>query len=203
MTALTTTGLNAVFSTCQNLKTLTLPGGVAATISALFNLIQGSGIQTLTLPSTQMTSCATIVTAFQNCPNLKTINNMDKIGNNTPVGTLVNGLSAFNGSPSLSSINLACRLTALNATTGTSATSLLTSIRLTNTGTGQWTGGSPQINISYSGLSTAALNILFADIAAQGTVTSKTIAITGTVGAAGLTAADRLVLTSRGWTITG
>jgi hypothetical protein len=47
------------------------------------------------------------------------------------------------------------------------------------------------------------LNTLFADIAAQGSVVSKTINITGAVGAAGLSAADRLVLTSRGWTITG
>jgi hypothetical protein len=44
---------------------------------------------------------------------------------------------------------------------------------------------------------------LFNDIAAQGVVTSKTINITGSTGAAGLTAADRLILTSKGWTITG
>ena len=47
------------------------------------------------------------------------------------------------------------------------------------------------------------MTILFADIAAQGTVTGKTINVTGATGAANLTAADKLVLTSKGWTITG
>jgi hypothetical protein len=40
-------------------------------------------------------------------------------------------------------------------------------------------------------------------MAAQGNVVTKTINITGATGAAGLTAADRLIVTSRGWTITG
>ena len=34
-------------------------------------------------------------------------------------------------------------------------------------------------------------------------VTSKTINITGATGAAGLSAANRLVVTNKGWTITG
>jgi hypothetical protein len=79
----------------------------------------------------------------------------------------------------------------------------LSSLRLLNASAGQWTGASPQINVSFCNLSTAALNTLFADIAAQGNVVSKTINITSCTGAAGLTAADRLVLTSKGWTITG
>jgi hypothetical protein len=79
----------------------------------------------------------------------------------------------------------------------------LNSLRFLNASTGQWTGTSPHINISFCDLSTAALNTLFADIAAQGTVTAKTINITSCTGAAGLTAGDRLVLTSIGWTITG
>jgi hypothetical protein len=77
------------------------------------------------------------------------------------------------------------------------------SVRLLNTSTGQWAGTSPQINVSYTNLSTAALVQLFNDMAAQGTVTSKTINITGATGAAGLTAGDRLIITSKGWTITG
>jgi hypothetical protein len=40
-------------------------------------------------------------------------------------------------------------------------------------------------------------------MAAQGTTASKTINITGATGAAGLTAGDRLIITSKGWTITG
>jgi len=80
---------------------------------------------------------------------------------------------------------------------------LLNSLRLTNASAGQWTGTSPQINVSFTSLSTAALVTLFNDIAAQGIVVSKTINITSATGAAGLTAADRLILTSKGWTIIG
>jgi hypothetical protein len=52
-------------------------------------------------------------------------------------------------------------------------------------------------------MSTANLVQLFNDMAAQGTVVSKTINITGAVGAAGLTPANRAIITSLGWTITG
>jgi hypothetical protein len=52
-------------------------------------------------------------------------------------------------------------------------------------------------------MSTAQLVQLFNDMAAQGNVVSKTINITSATGAAGLTAADRLIVTSKGWTITG
>jgi hypothetical protein len=74
---------------------------------------------------------------------------------------------------------------------------------LLNASAGQWTGISPQINVSNTNMSTANLVQLFTDMAAQGNVTSKTINITTATGTAGLTAADRLIITSKGWTITG
>jgi hypothetical protein len=52
-------------------------------------------------------------------------------------------------------------------------------------------------------MSTAQLVQLFNDMAAQGAVVSKTINITSATGAAGLTAANRLIITALGWTITG
>ena len=44
---------------------------------------------------------------------------------------------------------------------------------------------------------------LFNDMAAQGSVVSKTINITGATGTAGLTAPNRQIITNIGWTITG
>ena len=52
-------------------------------------------------------------------------------------------------------------------------------------------------------MSTAQIVQLFNDMAAQGNVVTKTINITSATGAAALTAADRLIVTSKGWTITG
>ena len=77
------------------------------------------------------------------------------------------------------------------------------SVRLLNASAGQWTGSSPQINVSNTNMSTAQIVQLFNDMAAQGNVVSKTINITTATGAAALTAADRLIVTSIGWTITG
>ena len=142
---------------------------------------------------------------FNNCSSLTTITNLDKYGSPLAAGTLINatGFNTLGGSLS-GSLSFTPRLTKLELQ-GNSATYLvpLSGLRLTNTGSGQWTGTSPQINISNTSLSTAALNTLFADMAAQGAVTAKTINISNCTGAAGLTAGDRLVITSIGWTITG
>jgi hypothetical protein len=52
-------------------------------------------------------------------------------------------------------------------------------------------------------MSTVNLIQLFNDIAAQGTVVSKQIDITGSTGAAGLTTTNRQIITTKGWIITG
>lgn len=63
-----------------------------------------------------------------------------------------------------------------------------------------FTGTSPQINISYTGLDRAALVRLFNSLP---TVTDSQVCnITGTTGAADLTAADLAIATGKGWTVT-
>jgi hypothetical protein len=52
-------------------------------------------------------------------------------------------------------------------------------------------------------MSTAQIVQLFNDMAAQPAVSGKTINITSATGAAGLTLANRQIIISRGWTITG
>ena len=52
-------------------------------------------------------------------------------------------------------------------------------------------------------MSQANLVQLFNDMAAQGSVTAKTINITQATGAAALTAGERAIITSIGWTIIG
>jgi hypothetical protein len=52
-------------------------------------------------------------------------------------------------------------------------------------------------------MSTANLIQLFNDMAAQPAVIGKTINITTATGTAGLTAANRLIITSKGWIIIG
>lgn len=203
-------GLGGIFSNCWSIKSITMPATIVANTTpnsygSCFNNCYS--LQSLTLPTSNLTSISNCTSMINGCRSLTGITNSSTIGNSSTTGAILNPNTTFGtDARSLLSLTLIPRIAKLelNGTAG-SATNLsqLNSLRLTNTGTGQWGGTSPQIDISYTSLSTAALNTLFADIAAQGNVTSKTINITGAVGAAGLSAADRLVITSKGWTITG
>jgi hypothetical protein len=142
---------------------------------------------------------------FANCPNLTTINNIATgLGSQLVAGNLIDCTTFMtSGTAQVTSLSFPQRISKL-ALQGTATNrSRLSSLRLTNTGGSQWTGSSPQISVAYTDMSTANLNTLFADMAAQGNVTTKTIDITSATGAAGLSAGDRLVITSKGWTITG
>ena len=202
------TDFSFMFATCTALETATLP----TTISASATNFQGtfiscSNLKTFTLPTTQTSALTTILNLFTYCANLTTINNLNKVGSLTAT-PLVNGtMSVGSGffANQLTSLSFSCPFSvlSLNGNSTTQNFNKLNSLRLLNTSAGQWTGASPQINVSFCDLSTAALNTLFADIAAQGTVVGKTINITSCTGAAGLTPANRAVLTGIGWTITG
>jgi len=197
-----------MFSGAQRIKSITLPATItnntipntfASTFQNCFSLTS------ITLPTSNLTALATATSTFNACRSLTGITNMSSFGGSATGGTIITTSAFATDARSLLSLTLPSRLTKLevNGTTGTGNQSNMTSLRLSNVGTGQWGGTSPQIDVSYTSLSTAALNLLFADMAAQGTVTSKTINITSATGAAGLTAGDRLVITSKGWTITG
>ena len=199
--------LGGIFNNCYKIKNIVLP----ATISTP-TLINSYGstfnncwsVQSITLPTTNLTAMASGSNMFNGCRSLTGVTNMSSFGNSSPTGTIISTNGSFaTDTRNLLSLSLVPRISKLEINGSVGFLSALNSLRLTNTGTGQWGGTSPQIDVSYTSLSTAALNTLFADIAAQGTVTSKTINITGAVGAAGLSAGDRAVLTSRGWTITG
>jgi hypothetical protein len=195
------TNFSSIFSSCYKITSITLPATVAATTTTFASAFQYcTSVKTITLPTTQTTSLTTFASAFQYCGALTTITNLNKLGILTATPLVTGDLNTFLNL--VTTMSYACPLSKLNVS-GASATnfSLLNSLRLTNTSTGQWSGTSPQINVSFTSMSTANLNTLFADMAAQGAVTSKTINITSATGAAGLTAADRLVITSLGWTI--
>jgi hypothetical protein len=199
----------SMFIGCFNINSVIMPATASASVTSFSTCFQNcNSLTSVTLPTTQMTSLTTINSMFNGCFLLRTITNFDKLGNNSIlVGnvTYMDGTAALTQAMSLTSLIITPSKYAKFDAAGVSATAKtqLTSLRLTNTGAGQWGGVSPQINISYSNLSTAALNVLFADMAAQPSVVSKTINITGATGAAGLTSANRSVITSKGWTITG
>lgn len=223
------TASNALFQNCNNLTSVTMPTSMSANVNfasafqgcskltsiVLPNVVSPTffnfnatfasctSLKTVVLPgSAQLTGVTTIDAMFQNCSNLTTVTNFDKVGSltGTPLIAGTNNIRARFASISFVGPYSALAFNGSPITTGRTD---VQSVRLLNTSAGQWTGTSPQINVSYTNMSTANLVQLFNDMAAQGTVVSKTINITGATGAAGLTAADRLIVTSKGWTITG
>jgi hypothetical protein len=193
---------NSTFVRCGKLKIITMPTTVGPGTNWITAFFACGSLTTLTLPTSQTTTLLSANQFIQNCGSLSTITNVDKLGSlgATP---LVN-LTQNTGANLVTSLSFRCPMSILGLN-GASATNfnLLNSLRLLNTSTGQWTGTSPQINVSFTSLSTAALVTLFNDMAAQGAVVGKTINITSATGAAGLTPANRAIITSIGWTIVG
>lgn len=191
------------FNNCYSLETLTMPATVPATLSNVSALCNGcSSLEVLTMPNIQLTSALNAASMFNGCNSLKVINNLNRLGVVTTTGNLASFGTNF-GATNIPSLTFPQRLAILQIQGTTTERNAITSLRLTNTGTGQWTGASPQINISNTNIAYTQMIQLFNDIAAQGNVTAKTINITGATGTSSLTTADRQILTNRGWTITG
>jgi hypothetical protein len=208
--ALTT--LFQAFLSCRSLKSVVF-STINAAVSNWSNAFSGcNSLVNVTLPSTQMTGIISsnpgINNLFQNCASLSTVTNMDKLGSTANTQTLDASSTnfTFSGIYQLQSITLSPRLQrfSCNGFVNNLTINKVASVRFLATAPNQWSSGTaPQVDISYTSMGTAAIVTMFNDMAAQGTVTSKTVNITGAVGAAGLSAADRLIVTSRGWTITG
>ena len=195
-----------LFQDCNSLTSITLPNTVSSgttTFSASF--YQCCNLKTCVLPGAAQLSLVTSISSiFQLCSNLVTITNFDKIGSLTATPLMGANSMQYNRFTGGSAISFSGPLSGLNLSgLQSNIRADVQAVRLLNTSAGQWTGTSPQINVSYTNMSTAQIVQLFTDMAAQGNVSSKTINITGATGTAALTAADRLIITSRGWTITG
>ena len=194
----------SLFQNCYSLKEVTFPASVGTTINAYGTTFQNCyALKTVTLPTTQTTALGAalgIPNMFNACYMLETINNLDKLGNNaTGSTTYLDGTNTFLLAYSLTSASFSTKFSKLvmGGTDGSANKSKLTSLRLLNTGSGQYAGSSPQVDVKYSALDATALNQLFTDLP---TVTSKTINITGCDGAATCT---RSIATGKGWTVTG
>ena len=198
---------SSLFQDCNLLISITLPNTVSSgttTFSACF--FQCYNLKTCVLPGAAQLSLVTSISSmFQLCSNLVTLTNFDKLGSLTATPLMSANSMQYNRFTSGSAISFSGPLSglALNGLQSNFKTDVQ-SVRLLNASAGQWTGSSPQINVSFTNMSTAQIVQLFNDMAAQGTQpTTKTINITSATGAAALTAADRLIVTSRNWTIIG
>lgn len=199
------TNFNNLFDGCRSISSITMPNIVGAVTGFTRCFAECINLKTCILPGAAQLSLVNDISGiFNMCSNLVTLTNFDKIGSLTAT-PLINATSMqYNRFTGGSAISFSGPLSQvqLNGLSSNQRTNVQ-SVRLLNASAGQWTGGSPQINVAATNMSTAQIVQLFNDMAAQGNVVTKTINITSATGAAALTAADRLIVTSKGWTITG
>ena len=193
---------STTFQNCFNLKSVVFPTTVGNVTSFVSCFNQSNSLESVTFPTNQLSGVTNITTLFNGCMNLKTINNFNKIGSLTST-PLCNASSLLYNKLTSISFYGPLSILQLNGLSNTDTRANVQSVRLLNTSTGQWTGVSPQINVSNTNMSTSDLIQLFNDMAAQGNVVSKTINITNASGAAGLSVTNRQIITNKGWTITG
>ena len=195
------TNASALFNSNRTIKSVVMPT-TTGNITTYANFANGSQtIQSITLPTTQSTALTSLTAAFQNTYSLTGITNLDKLGDPSTSSTIyIDGNAAFYQAYKLTSIDLYCKFSKFGAYGTSNLRLALTSLRLRNNGAGQYAGTSPQIDISYTSLGQAALVQVFNDLP---TITAKTINITGSIGAASLTPAERAIATGKGWTIVG
>jgi hypothetical protein len=194
---------SGMFTGCRQIRVITMTATVSTSTTLFTNCFNNcSSLETVTLPSVnQLSLVSDIQGMFGTCASLTTINNLGKIGSLTAT-PLVNGGTNTNMSALSMAFSMPFSSLILNGI-GSTQKSNLREVRLLNTSSGQWTGSSPQINVSFTNMSTAQLIQLFNDMAAQPSVVSKTINITSSTGVSGLTAGNRSTITTKGWTITG
>lgn len=188
---------STTFSDCWNLSYVSMPTGMTANTNTNAMFRRCFSLDTLTLPTLAAVTNASEM--FDSCYGLKTLNGLSTLGRTGT--TAVNmGTNFLKNTESFSGGTVGAYLSVIVAS-GTSATvrNGITTLRLTNASS-PFTGSSPQVDVSWSNLSTSALVDLFNDLP---TLTGKTINITSATGAAGLTAGDRAIATGKGWTITG
>jgi hypothetical protein len=194
-------GINFTFRNCWSIKSITLPP-----LTTNLTTMNTSFQSTYSLSSVNFTAPSSFGTALD-ITNIFNISSISSVSNLSLIGTssLVNGNLIGFQAPFLGTYSFSCRFSKLGINgSAVQPNAGVKSLRLPASAlTGQWGGTSPQIDISFTAIDYTNLLLLFNDIAAQGNITGKTINITSCAGASSLTAGDRLIITSKGWTITG
>lgn len=197
-----------MFADCRSIQEIVMPSTVSSSPVALIST-QGMfnncySLKRVVLPPVTWTNTIqTATNTFSNCFTLTGITNLEYYGASGTTSTnYANGTTWGTGSRNILTLDFYCKFSKLELQgTGTGTDlSKLSTLRLRNGGSGQYGGTSPQINISFTNLSQAALVQVFNDLP---TVTAKTINITSATGAAALTAGERAIATGKGWTIVG
>jgi len=188
------TTMDFAFGYCRNLKTITFPSQYNALLNMDNTFYSCTALVEITLPN--LPAITSISQTFSACNGLRAINNINSL---VYAAGFLSMEYSYSDCFAIQSLTIGAKLSVIKVKGYTGQVIPFNSLRLTNP-LSTFLGGTPAIDVSYTSLSTAALVLLFQDLP---TVSAKQIKITLSTGAAGLSAADRLIATSKGWTISG
>jgi len=187
------TNIDYMFQRSDSIVSITFPDSWGNISSANYVFYQCGNISKVFLPLS-LGKVASAVMMFYLCYSLKTVNGVEFLGSNTIQSSLDYVLMDCEFIQQNIVIGSLLKKIGIN---GSSGFLLKTnSIRLSNPGS-LFAGTSPHVDVSYTSMAAAALNLLFGDLP---TLSGKTINITGCPGAATCT---RSIATAKGWAVTG
>jgi hypothetical protein len=187
------TNINYMFHSCLSLKILAFPTswGFVNSIISLLGLCKS--LSSVVLPAEYNNSITNWAGVFSECQSLRTITNLEYLGSPTVSSSFSSVL--YHCASLEQPITINAKLTKLGISGGLNALLKINSIRLTNA-TSDFSGSSPQIDISYTSMDATAINLLLGDLP---TLTGKVITVKGCPGAA---TCDTSIATAKGWSIT-
>ena len=188
------TSISNMFLGCKSLRSVTLPASWGGITYASMMFTGCEGLTSITLPAAFGAAMDTANSMFSQNNNLKTITNLNYLGSNTVQCNMASVL--YNSTFVQQAVVIGSLLSSVGVKGWSGTVSPITSIRLTNAGS-LFEGAAYQVDVSYTSLNAAAINLLFGDLP---TLVGKTINITGCPGAATCT---RSIATAKGWTVTG
>ena len=199
MSACTT--FNGTFNGCKSISSITLPNTVGAvtTFSSCFSSCYN--LKTCVLPgAAQLSAVNNLDQMFYLNSNLTTVTNFEKIGAKAATPLITAADLRFSRFESGSAISFSGPLNqALLGGQSATLRSGARDVRFLNTSSGQWGGSAPQINLSYTNMSSGSLVTLFNDLVSGSVVTAKTMSLVGAAYTG--SAAERATVTAKGWTI--
>jgi hypothetical protein len=183
--------LGFLFSGCWSLTTIKLPPDWSGVTTTHYTFQDCQSLVNVELP--QQSGSTACDRMFRNCTALTNNNNYRYIcaGTVSRLGTeFIKDCEKLTGELILDGL-----FTRLDVMGATNCQMNLSGLRLNVNS--NWSGASPQINVSYTNLDSNALNVLFGDLPVM---SGKVINITGCLGAS---TCDRSIATDKGWSVSG
>lgn len=187
------TNIANMFVWCSSLKVISLPSSWGDVSLLMGFLAYCKSLTNITIPAAYNNNSTSWIGFVNDSSSLRTINNLEYAGSLTTASSFSNIL--YNCASLDQPIVINAKLTRIGISGGAYALLKVNSVRLTNAAS-DFSGASPQIDVSYTSMDATALNTLFGDLP---TLSGKVITVKGCPGSA---TCDTSIATAKGWSVT-